>query len=34
MKDSIGRENRKIADKQCEYCGKMFRPVDSKKKNL
>lgn len=32
MKDSIGRENRKIADKNCEVCGVLFRPVDSKKR--
>lgn len=32
MKDSIGRENRRIADKPCEVCGVIFRPVDSKKR--
>jgi hypothetical protein len=29
MKDSIGRENRKLADKYCEYCNKLFRPRNS-----
>ena len=27
MKDTLGRENRKIKDKQCSQCGKEFRPV-------
>lgn len=32
MKDSIGRENRKLHDIYCENCGKLFRPIDSKKR--
>ena len=30
--DTWGRKNRKIPDKNCENCGKLFRPVDSKKR--
>lgn len=30
MKDTLGRENRKLQDKQCENCGKLFRPKSSK----
>ena len=30
--DSIGRNNRKIPDKNCEVCGILFRPIDSKKR--
>lgn len=26
MKDTLGRENRKIADKRCNECGKVYRP--------
>ncbi len=26
MKDTIGRENRKLADRRCLECGKLFRP--------
>lgn len=26
MKDTLGRENRKLADKTCPQCGKLFRP--------
>jgi len=26
MKDTLGRENRKIADKRCLECGKVYRP--------
>ena len=26
MKDTIGRENRKLEDKKCEACGSTFRP--------
>lgn len=32
MLDSIGRNNRKLEDKVCENCAKVFRPVDSKKR--
>ena len=32
MKDSIGRENRKINDKNCPVCKKTFRPVQSSQK--
>jgi hypothetical protein len=27
MKDILGRENRKLADKTCPQCGKTFRPI-------
>lgn len=30
--DSWGRKNRTIPDKNCECCGIVFRPVDSKKR--
>jgi predicted nucleic acid-binding Zn-ribbon protein len=30
--DTLGRRNRRIPDKECEYCGLVFRPVDSKKR--
>ena len=30
--DTLGRKNRTIEDKPCEICGKVFRPVDSKKR--
>lgn len=30
--DSWGRKNRKVDDKNCENCGILFRPVDSKKR--
>lgn len=30
--DTIGRRNRRIPDKACECCGKIFRPIDSKKR--
>ena len=26
MKDTLGRENRKIADKRCDECGRVYRP--------
>ena len=26
MKDTLGRENRKIADRRCNECGKIYRP--------
>ena len=26
MKDTLGRENRKIADRRCNECGKVYRP--------
>lgn len=26
MKDTLGRENRKIADRRCDHCGKVYRP--------
>lgn len=29
MKDTIGRENRKLADKLCEVCNRLFRPSRS-----
>lgn len=32
MKDTIGRENRKLADKNCFECGKLFRPARSTSK--
>jgi hypothetical protein len=27
MKDTLGRENRKLADRYCHECGKQFRPL-------
>lgn len=30
--DTWGRKNRKIQDKECENCGTVFRPIDSKKR--
>jgi hypothetical protein len=30
--DTLGRKNRSIPDKECEYCGAVFRPIDSKKR--
>lgn len=27
MKDSLGRENRKLPDKSCPVCGEIFRPL-------
>lgn len=27
MKDTLGRENRQLADRNCEACGNTFRPV-------
>lgn len=32
MKDTLGRNNRSIPDKECEFCGEIFRPKDSKKR--
>lgn len=32
LTDTWGRSNRKIPDKTCEYCGNIFRPVDSTKR--
>ena len=26
MKDTLGRENRKIADRRCDECGRVYRP--------
>ena len=28
--DKWGRRNRTITDKECEHCGKVFRPINSK----
>jgi hypothetical protein len=30
MLDTLGRKNRKLADKKCEHCDKNFRPISSK----
>lgn len=30
--DTWGRNNRKLNDRECENCGNIFRPVDSKKR--
>ena len=27
MKDTLGRENRKIPDRRCDECGKVYRPI-------
>lgn len=32
LTDSWGRRNRKLSDINCEHCGKLFRPIDSKKR--
>jgi hypothetical protein len=32
MKDTLGRNNRKLADKQCSNCGSTFRPRQSTSK--
>lgn len=32
MKDTIGRENRKLKDRNCPECGKLFRPLRSTSK--
>ena len=29
MRDTLGRENRKLADRTCDHCGSIFRPRDS-----
>jgi len=32
MKDTLGRENRKIADRRCNECGKVYRPTEKSSK--